>query len=161
MSFNRLMYDSNTENVRLSDSMGPGNYVLQTPAPSYPCYPDNAQIIPQRSGFISNVNTENHLLNLNTPATKWPIQPEQYYSGSQYGFEPDCNLRIQNTRLSNPPSTLRGTGWNRFDPICEDPQANIFFPGKKLIDTRALFKDKHVPRIPQIRINDMNPEKIY
>ena len=70
---------------------------------------------------------------------------------------PDCHFPIENTRLSNPPCTLRGTGWNRFDPLCLDPQDQIFFPGDYYIPTRTIFKDNHRPCIPKPAINSMDP----
>ncbi len=157
MSFNRLMYDTCDERTRLGESMGPGNYILQTPKPSNPCYPANPQIISQKAGFISNTTTESQLFNMNKPLSRCPEQPEIVSGQSQFKYEPDCDIPIENTRLSNPPCTLRGTGWNRFDPICMNPQDQIFFPGEYQIPTRLVFKDNHRPLLPRVNINDMNP----
>jgi len=154
------MYDTCDERTRLAESMAVGNYALQVPVPAFPCYPANPQIIAQKAGFISNVNVESQLFNMNVPATRCPIQPEQINGPSQYGYEPDCEIPIQNTRLSNPPCTLRGTGWNRFDPICMNPQDQIFFPGEYQIPTRLVFRDNHRPLLPRVRINSMDPEPV-
>ena len=35
---------------------------------------------------------------------------------------PKCYFLTEDTRLSNPASNLRGTGINRFNPLCLDPQ---------------------------------------
>ena len=70
---------------------------------------------------------------------------------------PDCFFPVEDTRQSNPPSTLRGTGWNRFNPLCVDPQANVFFPGTLNINTRNMDRDNFQirPRVPAV--NSMNP----
>lgn len=69
----------------------------------------------------------------------------------------ECVFPVEDTRLSNPPSTLRGTGWNRFEPLCIDPQANVFFPGTQLINTRNMHKDNFQLRVRTPQINSMNP----
>lgn len=63
----------------------------------------------------------------------------------------ECMFPVEPTRLSNPPSTLRGTGINRFDPICIDPQQNITFPGDYQVPTRLVVKDNHRPIYPSLR----------
>lgn len=70
---------------------------------------------------------------------------------------PDCHFPIENTRLSNPPSTLRGTGWNRFEDLCLDPQDQIIFPGEYHIPTRLVFRDNFRPCIRKSAINTMHP----
>jgi hypothetical protein len=70
---------------------------------------------------------------------------------------PTCYLPTEDTRLSNPPCTLRGSGINRFEPLCIDPQKQIFFPGSYQIQTRLVAKDNHRPCIPTPAVNDMSP----
>ena len=69
----------------------------------------------------------------------------------------NCFFPTEDTRLSNPSTNLRGTGWNRFDPICKNPQENISFPGQSMTSTRILVKDNHRPSVVLPNINDMNP----
>lgn len=64
---------------------------------------------------------------------------------------PDCMFPVEPTRLSNPPSTLRGTGINRFEPLCLDPQYQITFPGNYQVPTRLVVKDNHRPIYPSLR----------
>jgi hypothetical protein len=54
------------------------------------------------------------------------------------------------SRLTNPTCTLRGTGWNRFQPMCLNSQdkSRWFFPGRNGINNRLVAKDNHCPRIP-------------
>jgi hypothetical protein len=70
---------------------------------------------------------------------------------------PNCFFPTEDTRLSNPSTNLRGTGWNRFDPICKNPQENITFPGQSMTSTRILVKDNHRPSVVLPNVNDMNP----
>ena len=71
---------------------------------------------------------------------------------------PTCHFPNEDTRLSNPPCNLRGTGWNRFMPLCLDPQKNILFPGDYQIPTRLIFKDNHRPCVPTPSVNNMIPK---
>ena len=61
----------------------------------------------------------------------------------------DCFTPTEDTRLSNPPSTLRGTGWNRWEWLCKNPQANLEEPYDLRINSRLLSKDNHRPCIPK------------
>lgn len=71
--------------------------------------------------------------------------------------QPLCHLNTEDCRLSNPPSTLRGTGWNRFNPLCIDPQKNVLFPGSSQVSTRLVIKDNHRPCVPTPHINSLDP----
>ena len=72
---------------------------------------------------------------------------------------PNCFFPTEDTRLNNPSTNLRGTGWNRFDPLCKDPQAQITFPGEYMTSTRIIVKDNHRPSVVAPKINDMNPNE--
>ena len=63
---------------------------------------------------------------------------------------PACHFGVEDTRLSNPPSTLRGTGVNRFQSLCFNPQEKIFFPGSYQNSTRLIVKDNHRACIPDL-----------
>lgn len=63
---------------------------------------------------------------------------------------PICPIRYESTRLSNPVSTLKETGYNRFQPICLNPQdpSRWEHPGEIGVNYRMVVKDNHVPCIP-------------
>lgn len=65
---------------------------------------------------------------------------------------PSCSFNTEDTRLSNPPATLRGTGINRFQPMGLNPQAKLFFPGEYHTSTRLVFRDNHRPCIPSLKV---------
>ena len=60
----------------------------------------------------------------------------------------DCGFRTEDTRLSNPPCTLRGTGWNRWEWLCKNPQNRVEVPFDWNISNRIVVKDNHRPCIP-------------
>jgi len=68
---------------------------------------------------------------------------------------PDCHFPVEWTRLNS--CSPRGIGLNRFNPLCLDPQANVFFPGAYQIPTRLIVKDNHRPAVPVPAINSMAP----
>ena len=73
---------------------------------------------------------------------------------------PNCFFPTEDTRLSNPSTNLRGSGWNRFDPICHNPQDKVLFPGELLTSTRLVVRDNHRPNVVQPKINDMHPNEM-
>ena len=60
----------------------------------------------------------------------------------------DCFFPEEFTRLSNGPSTLRGTGWNRWEWLCINPQERVEVPFDFNISARTLSKDNHRPCVP-------------
>lgn len=60
----------------------------------------------------------------------------------------DCYIPAEDTRLSNPSCNLRGTGWNRFEWLCQNPQARVEIPFDYNISNRIVVKDNHRPCIP-------------
>lgn len=61
---------------------------------------------------------------------------------------PDCFVPAEDTRLTNPPCNLRGTGWNRWEPLCKNPQERVEMPFDWNINNRIIVKDNHRPCIP-------------
>jgi hypothetical protein len=61
---------------------------------------------------------------------------------------PDCFTPWEDTRLSNPPCTLRGTGWNRWEWLCINPQDKVEVPFDWNINSQLMTKDNHRPCVP-------------
>ena len=57
----------------------------------------------------------------------------------------DNSLYTEDTRLSNPPCTLRGTGTNRWQFLNSDPQERVTIEFDYQINTKILSKDTHRP----------------
>ena len=60
----------------------------------------------------------------------------------------DCMFNQEHTRLSNAPCNLRGTGWNRWEWLCINPQERVEIPFDWNVSSRTLAKDNHRPCIP-------------
>ena len=61
---------------------------------------------------------------------------------------PNCFIPAEETRTTNPPCNLRGTGWNRWESLSINPQKNIEMSFPNNISNRILVKDNHRPLIP-------------
>ena len=68
-------------------------------------------------------------------------------------------LDTEDCRLQNPPCTLRGTGINRFQWLCEDPQNAALQPFSTAIDYRTIAKDNHHPLIETPLVDAAVPPK--
>lgn len=56
-----------------------------------------------------------------------------------------CMAPTESTRISNGPCTLRGTGWNRWEWLCYDPQDKAIIPFEWNVSYRTVVKDNHAP----------------
>jgi len=169
MSFNRLKYDNCEVKKYNQESTGPGNYLYDTPIMCDNCFNDNPRVINQKNGVSLNsnfdwrfysgpVDLESELFNIKRAASKCPENKNSLEkSDSNLVNFPNCYFPTEDTRLSNPVTNLRGTGWNRFDPICHDPQEQITFPGEFNTSTRLVVRDNHRPNVVEPKVNDMNP----
>ncbi len=56
---------------------------------------------------------------------------------------PECTFGQIDSRTVVPSCTLRGTGWDRWDPLCRDPTelTAIEFPGESNVNWRMVCKD--------------------
>lgn len=59
---------------------------------------------------------------------------------------PECSFGQIDSRTVTPPCTLRGTGWDRWSPVCRNPVnlATIEFPGETNVNYRMVVKDNFV-----------------
>jgi hypothetical protein len=55
---------------------------------------------------------------------------------------PDESVPQLFQRLTNPPCTLRATGWNRFDPLPHQPQLSVETPFDHYIPSKAIDKER-------------------
>jgi len=171
MSAASLRQDSCSYEEQLKRSTGPGMYMLATP--SSDCQecgqdiPNDPFIRWQQWGpgfceYGSTIDVNSELQGLNYKNTK--CAKEQYLPGKYAppmegvcAAKPDgtrdtrkCMAPTESTRLSNPPCTLRGTGWNRWEWLCYDPQDKAVVPFDYLVSNRIMIKDNHRPCIPDL-----------
>ena len=161
MSFNRLPYDEKCYTHKLAESTGAGNYQLKRPKiDCNGCYPYSPH---QRldgfgdslcEGSLIDVDSELsgiNYKNTHCPSDKFIPGGEPFCNPTNY---PDCKIVPQeDTLLSNPPCTLRGTGWNRWEWLCQNPQDNSLVPFDYNINNSLIAKDNHRPVLPK----PMNP----
>lgn len=164
MSFNRLNYDTCSYKQVLEESIGPGEYRLATPHVSCdPCFNKDPRFRLQQNGVSLNtkmnmIDTDSELLNITRDASscsKKKFNPEFNKAGniqnpSDMLHLTECkNLTTEDTRLSNPPATLRGTGWNRWEWLCQNPQDQVFRPYEWNTNTKLVAKDNYRPCVPR------------
>jgi hypothetical protein len=179
MSSNRLSYDLCSYKQVLGETTGPGFYQLNTPPVSCkPCHPTDPRVRLQSGGVALNQNTnlidiDSELIGIGRNLTS--CSSKKYLPNNinnSFGEEKDSNGCQKNakvcidetkepilfdecfkpsvdTRLNNPPCNLRGTGWNRWEWLCKNPQANLEEPYDLRINSRLLSKDNHRPCIPK------------
>ena len=61
----------------------------------------------------------------------------------------DCFIPSEDTRTTNPACNLRGTGFDRWEWLCKDPQARVEIPFDWNINNRIVVRDNHRPCIPK------------
>ena len=175
MSFTRSPYDMCSYKYQLAESVGSGVYQLVTPQNQLiPILPRDPRYIAQKNGVSINKNTslidiDSELIGISRNLSDCPdrkympntnSQTGKVRSGCQSGDKlcvdttqvmhfADNGMWTEDSRLSNPPSTLRGTGWNRFEWLPMDPQDRVIEPFDYQIHSKMLSKDNHRPCVPK------------
>ena len=163
MSFNRLNYDTCSYKQSLAESIGSCEYQLGTPQSTCtPCFNKDPRYRLQRNGVSlekrqSMIDIDSELLNIVRDASNcsqkkhvptFTKDGDLYQGDEKLHFE-DCNMiTTEDTRLSNPACNLRGTGWNRWEWLCIDPQERVLIPFDYVINTQLVVRDNHRPCIP-------------
>jgi hypothetical protein len=142
-----------------SDLMNLNRVASRCPQEKYqPMGPDcncTNQGQPMGAGVISECKPVEKFTNGNGPM-KFRTQGQRCPDNNLVNV-PECYFGTEDTRLSNPASSLRGTGINRFHPLCFNPQEKIFFPGDYHVPTRLVFRDNHRPCIPSLKTISAKP----
>lgn len=158
----RLSQDSCSYTEKLKRTIGPGLYTLN--APYNDCsdcknLPDDPALRFQSYGpntcmMKSAVDDSSELLGINYKMSKCNASeyvPGKYKSSSGCivnGItDPrQCMAPREDTRISNPASTLKGTGINRWEWLCNDPQERAIEEFDRVpVNYRMVAKDNHVP----------------
>ena len=185
MSFNRLNYDMCQYKQTIHESISPGNYMLGTPPIDCdPCYPKPPTVRLQKSGdsidrSVALVDTESDLKNVNKTATKCSVLSKDknnsvkkvIAASNKVEYEninnikptdnlthwKDCFEHSVDTRFVDPPSNLRGTGFDRWEYLCFNPQEKVLIPFDNNIQNRILVKDNHRPCVPK----PIDPKNVF
>jgi hypothetical protein len=166
MSLASLGYDNCGYAERLRAAVGPGVYQLNRPAnDSSACghdVPNDPYMRWQAwgPGFCApgaTVDAASDLLGLPYKASlcskdKYLPNRAKHYATcaapAGAGLDQRCSAPTEDTRLSNPPCTLRGTGWNRWEWLCTDPQDAALVPFEWNTSYRTVVKDNFKPCLP-------------
>lgn len=159
MSFNRQNWDQCTYKFNVNQSVDAATYGIQTPRPNcFTCSPNDPSINHSQTGFYvkdKSIDVDSELKTLNKPASRCPVDKYLPSNNNKNPIKSNQNVQIktcdalstETTRISNPPCTLRSTGWNRWEWLCQNPQDNSFVPFDFNISSRTIVKDNHRPCI--------------
>lgn len=160
----RLNYDSCSYAEKLKRTTGPGLYMLNIPyddcndcktLPSDPALRFQTYG-PNTCTMKKAVDDSSELLGLNYKQSKCN---NDAYGPGKYNQSSGCIISNQSdprkcinpkedTRLSNPPSTLKETGINRWEWLCYDPQERAIEEFDRIpVNYRMVAKDNHAPII--------------
>lgn len=160
-NFTRQRYDACEMKDAVARSTGPGRYMMATTDLNcMGCFIPNPKVRLQKKGdsekaHYGRTDVESELLNLSRSASKCPSREynpaTNPVSRDSALHMPDCrDLPFdQDTRMTNPACNLRGTGINRFEWPCTDPQKSFEIPFDWGIQARILAKDTHRPCVPR------------
>lgn len=116
-------------------------------------YPVNPTTRIQKSGssFVANTwktDVESDLFNINRLSTRVKNNDIQYnpetnkFTNAVYEAPQDEVVPQLFNRLTNPPCTLRATGWNRWESLPHQPQLAFETPFDFFIPSRSIDKEK-------------------
>jgi len=136
-----------------------GRYAFTPYRTCYETFPVNATTRIQESGngWVSGkwrTEVESDLMGVGRPSSRWRdtkllYNPETNpMNTAGYTNAPDESFGNTFNRLTNPPCTLRATGWNRWQPLFHDPQATVETPFDHHIPSRDIDKYKNRTHIP-------------
>jgi hypothetical protein len=155
MSFTRLPYDTCSYVYDMNQSMKVGDYNLNTPLQEDQFFYPNPSVPLNKYGASlcdkDVIDVDSELMGLNVKQTKCPskkFKPSNKPFCNLVHMKENDEISSEETRLSNPPCTLRGTGWNRWEWLCENPQDKAIQPFETNINNRLVVKDNHRPCIP-------------
>jgi hypothetical protein len=158
MSFTHLAHDKCAYKHRLYEGAGAAAYVMDTTAKTHcrACFVPSPGVRMQRSGVATCcekdlIDVSSELLGITRTKSRCPSNQitKRNQTTCTADAKDECNgLDPENSRLSNPPCTLRGRGWNRWEYPCHNPQHHLEPKFATNINNRLLVKDAHRPCLP-------------
>lgn len=158
MSWSRAKYDDCTYKHNLSETIGPGEYMTQTPTICDNCvYYAPGVAVDRRGAAVYKstgdlINNDSELIGISRrysqcPADKYiPSMP----TNKEFVEYKECDaLSPEPTLVSNPKCTNKETTVNRWEWLCKNPQDSAIVPFDFLINNRTIVKDNHRPLIEQ------------
>ena len=169
MSFANLSYDPCAYNKSLEESLAVGKYLLDKDAtiPSLNAFPTSPYVRLDKSGVATcttmpMIDVDSRLMGLDRIASKCPSSQFDDCKAAPLPDWSDDFLSPEETKMSNPPCTLRGTGWNRWEWLCTDPQEKAIMGFETNIQNKLVVRDNHRPCVPTpISQEDVHPENSH
>ena len=181
MSFTRLNWDSCTYKHDLKQAVGSADYMLNPPRiECRACFSTDpairmSSVVNHSTGIATcstnttpliDIDSELKIINRklsNCPTDQYLPSTKPYCTLSSF---PDCKaLPREDTRLSNPACTLRCSGWNRWEWLCQNPQDKSLIPFDYNINNRLIVKDNHRPCLPtplsQTKVLPFTSDDVY
>ena len=130
-------------------STGPGRYALGVPnAYGNAVFVPDVTVRMQKWGASHDMTStktdvESDLLNLGRPTTRTvcgQYNPNTVAARTLTAM-PESEFPQTHGRLVDPPCTLRASGWNRWEWLCQNPQENVMVPFEWAVDSRQAVKD--------------------
>ena len=155
----RAKYDECTQEAANRVTSGAARYVLGGPASSCnAAFAPEPTVRAQRWGAAqvltaTKTDVESDLLNLKRAPGRTgcgqydPLHNDMNSAPRQPARE--VSFPQVATRLQDPPTTLRGTGVNRWQWLCQNPQEGALLPFAHALSTRMAVKDAHVACLPR------------
>jgi len=135
-------------------STGPGRYRLGVPnAYGNAVFVSSPTIRMQKWGASHDMTStktdvESDLRNLDRPSVRTvcgQYTPDQ--GVRPLTAMPEEEFPRTYERLVDPPCTLRGTGWNRWEWLCQNPQETVMIPFEHGIDSKLAQKDGYYQKL--------------
>lgn len=175
MSYTGLKYDDSAYDQLLRESVGTLKYQMNTPLRSQ-CFIEDPHIRMQRGGVSVDrtkpmIDIDSELMGItrklsNDPKEKYVPKMDQdgniCADTKKINYNPCNNIMTESTRLSNPSFNLRGTGWNRWEWLCKNPQDKLDVEFSTNVNTNILSRDTHRPLLekPLDVVNSLPQEDI-
>jgi len=150
-SMTRYKHDAGKMVENNDISTGPGRWALGVPnAYGNAAFVPDVTTINQRWGAShimtsTKTDVESDLTNRGRPTVRTTCgqyQPEEGAAlAARLTAMPEAAFPQTASHLVDPPCTLRGTGINRWQWLCENPQENVMVPFEHLVDSRHASKD--------------------
>ena len=132
-------------------STGPGRWAINPPnAYGNAAYIPNVTTINQKWGAShimtsTKTDVESDLLNVGRPSVRTTCGQYQPAQGASMAAKltpmPEVIIPQISSHLVDPPCTLRGSGGNRWQWLCENLQQKVMMPFEHLVDSRHAVKD--------------------
>ena len=172
MAHNHLGNDTEQYRQTILETTGPSRYIFDRPL-----FRNRPAVTPDprasTQGFQVATCTNTPLVDVDSDllgiTRRFGLCDSAKYNPSRDGPGRTCKLRSvpttsapnsldsEDCRLSNPPCTLRGTGINRFEWLCRDPQETALEPFAGPVNYRAVAKDNHKPLIESPVMDQVSP----